>query len=265
MRCNEARKFLAAFVDDQLDVRTNVEVLEHVEMCQGCGARLERLERLGDAVASYITSVRAGKGLRRRLSLALSADRPVSGRLHGSLQRLAHSRWFTVAVAAASILLVFGLVLRFLVAPPAPYNTKTIMAHTHALQDKISTMYSTTDAQRARRLALFTMDPMPEVPLLDRDEFKLISAGPEEIELKNVGHFVFFYRATSVSMFVFEGLALDEIKGNYLLSALGPAKAETRGDYNLLAWRQGYFTYVLVSSLPTSQLVEMVGYGRSQQ
>lgn len=263
MRCAEARKFLAAFVDNELDVRTNVEVLEHAEMCPQCAARIERLQALNTAVRSYVDSVRAPVELRLRTAEALDSvrDEPFE-RLHAVMNRLAHNGFFRIALAAASILVVFTVVYHYLVVPPAVYNSRAVLFHTAVMQDKLTSFFSTDDPERARKLALFRMGSRPEVPLLGREEFQLVGAGPEEIAFKNVGHFAFLYKATTVSMFVFEGLELEQVSGDSVVTHLGPTRVEGRGDFALVAWQKGGFTYILVAQLSPEQIISMVGPGQ---
>lgn len=259
MKCTEARKFLSAFVDNELDVRSNLELLDHVQICQDCSRRVDDLKRLKDAVESYMSSVGAPREVKDRVLESLHRGTRVAGRLDHRLGRLAHTGWFRVSVAAASILLVFGLVYGLLVTPPAALNRQAAMAHIAAVQLKGTTIVYTEDLLRAKRLAFFRMNPKPDVPLLDSNEFELVGAGPAQIELSNVGHFLFRYHAMTISMFVFEDLSLDDVAGRAVDTRLGPARLDQRGDLCLVAWKRSGFTYILVAHLTADELIGMVG------
>lgn len=264
MNCREARKFLSAFVDDELDVRTNVELLEHIEMCSACAHRLERLRNLCAVVEAHIASVDAPETLKGRVRDSLAALEGARSHAPGLLGRLAQSGWFRVSAAAASILLVFGLVYVFLVVPPAAVNSQALLAHAAVMHDNVPAFVFTNDLDRARRLALFKMESMPETPLLKQGRFELVGAGPAEIELTDVGHFVLRYRGHAVSMFVFEGLDIDKVEGRRIETRLGETKVQTRGDLSLVAWRRDGFTYILVGRMQSSALVEMAESGRQE-
>ena len=45
MNCTDVRKYFYAFLDSELDVERNIEVLAHVNMCHACGLKIEK-ERL---------------------------------------------------------------------------------------------------------------------------------------------------------------------------------------------------------------------------
>jgi anti-sigma factor RsiW len=258
MNCPEARKFISAFVDDELDVRTNVEVLEHLEMCSECAERVESLQALNGVVASYVGSVEAPARLRRRTARLIEGGQLSHRRFAAAFRKTFHGGAFNIAVAAASILLVFGAIYGYLVISPSAYNNKTVMAHLAMLQDRNPVFFGTDDAERAEKLALFKMDSKPDVPLIDRDEVRLLGAAPEEIELRNVGHFAFEHGSVTVSMFVFEGAALDDVRGRLENTRLGRTKIESRGGFDLVAWQHMGFTYIVVAKMPAEDLIDMV-------
>ena len=258
MNCRDVRKYLAAFIDDELDVRANVEILEHAEMCPKCVRRIEALDRQNDLVRGYISGVKAPRGLEERIIADLRGGW-VEAEPSVAPDTLFRKRWFHMAAAAASILVVFGVVYAVLLAPRAQFNHHAISAHVSVMHDDMTVFCFTSDPVRARRMALLGMGEEPTVPLFDGVGFELVGAGPAEIEHKNVGHFVFRYKAAPVSLFVFEGLGLDEIDGSDIVTRMGAAKSERRGNWSLLGWQKGGFTYIMVGELGISELVDTIG------
>ncbi len=59
MNCNDARKYFYAFLDDELDVEKNIEVLAHVDMCCECGQRMEKERLLQNRVRETVCEVKA--------------------------------------------------------------------------------------------------------------------------------------------------------------------------------------------------------------
>jgi anti-sigma factor RsiW len=252
------RKYLSAFQDNELDVRTNIQTLEHLEMCEGCSARLEEHRLLQDLVASHISSIETPAGLREIIldKLSTAGTRGVS--IIARWREFAAAGWFRAAVAAASIIVVFGLVYGVLLAPPAPLNRAAASAHVAWLSDQVPSFFVTTDAERARKLATFMFRQEPSMSVLDNPQFELVGSGPAEIEGRKVGHFVFRYKAATVSMFIFEGLDISEVAGVERESGATTFKVDSRGGMNLVAWTGGNFTRMVVSSLPASDLMRMM-------
>ena len=259
MNCNQTRKYLSAFLDSELDVRTNIEVLEHVEICHDCACRLEAQRGLRDAVSSYVGSVQAPAAFRTRVTGAL--DRAAAGRpgVRVLVAEFASKGWVRAFAAAASIAVVFALVYQVLLVPPAGVNAAAIHEHVAILSDRVPTFMYTGDAERAKKVATFKMSEKPSLPLVDGESFSLVGAGPVEIQLRNVGHFVFRYKAETVSMFVFEGLGMDGVAGKSVKTGLGEARVDDGVDVRLVAWQGGHFTYVLVSRLSADVLLNEVG------
>ena len=59
MNCNDVRKYFYAFLDDELDVEKNIEVLAHLDMCCECGQRMEKERLLQKRVRETVCEVKA--------------------------------------------------------------------------------------------------------------------------------------------------------------------------------------------------------------
>ncbi len=59
MNCNDVRKYFYAFLDDELDVEKNIEVLAHLDMCCECGRRMEKERLLQKRVRETVCEVKA--------------------------------------------------------------------------------------------------------------------------------------------------------------------------------------------------------------
>ena len=65
MNCNDVRKYFYAFLDDELDVEKNIEVLGHLDMCYGCGQRMEKERLLQTRIKETVCEVKAPAYLKR--------------------------------------------------------------------------------------------------------------------------------------------------------------------------------------------------------
>ena len=59
MNCNDVRKYFYAFLDDELDVEKNIEVLAHLDMCCECGRRMEKERLLQKRIRETVCEVKA--------------------------------------------------------------------------------------------------------------------------------------------------------------------------------------------------------------
>jgi len=68
------RKFAGAFADGELDVRQNLEALEHINMCPACAGRVEETTRLRSAVQRQFSNESAPSRMHREVRGVLQRE-----------------------------------------------------------------------------------------------------------------------------------------------------------------------------------------------
>lgn len=106
MRCEEARQYLYPFIDGQIDVERNVQVLAHLNVCPACGAMFESEKRLTELVREKGAPDKAPAALRERCLRALSRED--------------RRRWTWRWAIAAAILVGIALPVLYLTRPSGP-------------------------------------------------------------------------------------------------------------------------------------------------
>jgi len=100
MNCRTVRSLLMTYLDSELDVRSSLEVGEHLERCDACRARFEAEARLERLVARHLGVEAMPEDVWRRLCDGAGAPAPRARR--GVLA------WASLAVAAAAAALVIA-------------------------------------------------------------------------------------------------------------------------------------------------------------
>lgn len=95
--CKRIRPYLDSYLNDELLIETNHEVLKHLETCEACSRSLKDRARLKDQLKRAVTQEYAPVALRERISANVRSGR-----------RFKLSN-FTLALAAAAALLVIAL------------------------------------------------------------------------------------------------------------------------------------------------------------
>ena len=67
MNCNDIRKYFYAFIDNELDVEKNIEILAHLDMCYECSQRIERERLLHNRVKETVCMVTAPPSLKHNI------------------------------------------------------------------------------------------------------------------------------------------------------------------------------------------------------
>ena len=74
MDCKEIKRYLYAFLDDELDVKTNLEIQGHLSGCQDCQSRFEFEKKMKSLVEEHEIGEAAPIYMRTRLSAALDEE-----------------------------------------------------------------------------------------------------------------------------------------------------------------------------------------------
>jgi hypothetical protein len=132
MKCIETRRDMFAFLDGEVSVERNLEVLQHVNLCPPCGRRFEAEKRFEEGLGRTLAAEALPPGLRARLGAALereSADAPAAPRPARRGFRFPGGRWGFLA-AAASLLVAAVLAADRLCL--GPFRCPLLVAATEA-------------------------------------------------------------------------------------------------------------------------------------
>lgn len=66
MNCTDVRKYFYAFLDNELDVERNIEVLSHINMCHACGVKIERERLLQERVKETVCKIKVPAYLEKK-------------------------------------------------------------------------------------------------------------------------------------------------------------------------------------------------------
>ncbi|MCZ7622832.1 MAG: zf-HC2 domain-containing protein [Candidatus Kuenenia sp.] len=67
MNCTDVRKYFYAFLDNELDVERNIEVLSHINMCHACGVKIERERLLQERVKETVCKIKVPAYLEQKI------------------------------------------------------------------------------------------------------------------------------------------------------------------------------------------------------
>ncbi len=104
MKCIDILRDMYAFLDGEVPVQRNLEVLQHIHNCPPCAHRFEAEKRVEAGVRDALRE-EAPSGLRARLGAALEAEGLEAAAAPAPRGRLLGGRWRFLAAAAAALLL----------------------------------------------------------------------------------------------------------------------------------------------------------------
>jgi anti-sigma factor RsiW len=222
MTCSEARKMLDAWFDRELDVRTSLEVEEHVQSCERCRTHVNNLTTLRTALRDPSLRRPLPRGLERRIA----PKRRVL--------------WATGAGAALAAALAVVLVVAVRPQQPLDVAADVLAAHSRSLITDHVTDVSSTDQHTVKPWFQGKIDySFPVSDFADKG-FALSGGRLDYLRDRPVAALVYHHAKHIVNMFIWPGTGKKEVITRRGLSAIG--------------WTQEGLRYWIVSDIPQGDL-----------
>jgi anti-sigma factor RsiW len=265
MNCNDVRKYFYAFLDDELDVEKNIEVLAHVDMCCECGRRIEKERLLQNRVRDAVCEVKAPDYLVEAV-LREAEERPnffvllVKSLLSG--RRLVP----VAGIAAAMIMIVY----LFVIPGNAKKDDAIFLAeskyHNYMMQQLDLDIRSQDPAIVEEYLRGQTNSKvvLPEIG----DDAKLVGAALSEINGAKVSQVFYLRGETPVSfMIICEPDSGSGDSQNIDFSGMKQIFVDEKvvyydegycGHCKIMGWEDAGSQYVVVSMLNSDEILKML-------
>ena len=104
MNCTDVRKYFYAFLDSELDVEKNIEILSHLNMCHACGLKIEKERFLQKRVKETVLKVKVPAYLEKKI--LRSAERRPNFFSQFKKNFLLRSRFALVSGIATAIIII---------------------------------------------------------------------------------------------------------------------------------------------------------------
>ncbi len=257
MTCDSDKLLLHAYSDGELDLVRSLELEEHLKICSGCSAEIERLRTLQEAFRAPGMYQRAPQSLRARI-LAAAEYGPTSADSRGSgdraiLRSARRGRPIAWLAAAAAIAIMVLVGLRFL---PGIQNQvqddlvaqEVVASHIRSLQPGHLYDVESTDQHTVKPWFDGKLDFAPPVRDLAAEGFPLVGGRLDYIGHRTVAALVYQRRKHVINVFVWPEGSSD------VATATGPVRQETQEGYNLIEWSQDGMHLVAVSDVSADDL-----------
>jgi hypothetical protein len=265
MNCNDVRKYFYAFLDDELDVEKNIEVLAHVDMCVVCGQKIEKERLLHKRVRETVSMVKAPDYLVENI-LREAEERPnffmlfvkslVSGR-----------RLVPVAgIAAAIIMIVYFFAMSGNLKKEDILYVAESKYHNYMMQQLDLDIRSQDPEIVVEYLRGQTNSKvvLPEIG----DDAKLVGAALSEIDGIKVSQVFYMRDGTPVSLMIIcnpdsgsgdskniDFLGMKEILIDEKVVYYGDGYC---GHCRIMGWKESGSQYVVVSRLDSDEILRML-------
>lgn len=212
MNCDQARQLLPAYLDDELDLATALQVEAHLPDCSKCRDELEAARTVGRAVAQAAPYYPAPSALRARLQEAIRADSrdvepaPKARELTSWWRRsMALSSLAAVLVLACATALIF-----WQQRAPNPEVAELVDAHVRSLEASHLLDVESTDQHTVKPWFARRLDFSPPVIDLAAGGFPLVGGRLDYLEQKQVAALIYRHGKHVINVFIRPGEASTE-------------------------------------------------------
>ncbi|HWD39658.1 MAG TPA: zf-HC2 domain-containing protein [Fimbriimonas sp.] len=232
MTCQQARPWIGAWIDGELDLMQSAELRKHLAECQSCSEELEALRALRESIRKVSPS-KVSEELRDRVARSIPPA-AMKRRISALPLGFAFVGGVVVAVVGTALWNSRASTHSALVAELMQSHVRSLMPN-HLL-DVVSTDQHTVKPWFDGKTSI---SPTPFQ--LRTEGFPLLGGRLDLIEGQRVPVFVYGRRKHLINLFVFP--------------ASGATMwLEDRQGYHLLSWNEGELEYVAVSDVDSSDL-----------
>lgn len=207
MTCAEARQLLHAYLDDELDLPTVLQIESHLSQCPQCQRQLEAVRAVGRAVAQPAAYYPASTEFRDRIAQSLRAESRTAPA--PNVFRPPAAWWkspATLSGLAAAVLLAIGLAVMLLTpgSGRGPVD-ELVAAHLRSLQAEHLLDVASTDQHTVKPWFSGKTDFSPPVFDLVGEGFPLVGGRLDYLDQRKVAALVFRRNKHVINVFIWPG------------------------------------------------------------
>ena len=245
MTCEDARGLIHGYADGELDLRTSLELEQHLNECASCAREYQSVVALRSALKENLPYHEASAALRERVRIATRAAIRAETGSRPRL-KLASSTW-AWPVAAAAVLLV-AIVLGGVIPRPSSsrdgLGREVVASHVRSLMANHLTDVFSSNQHTVKPWFDGKLDFSPIVLDLSAQEFPLVGGRLDYIDGHPVAALVYRYRLHVINLFTWPTTRAAQTQTHI----------ETQAGYNSIHWTESGMEYWAVSDVAPPQL-----------
>ncbi len=249
MTCEDAHRLIHPFTDGELDLRTSLEVEQHLEECASCAREHQSIVVLRSALKQNAPYYEASAALRKRVRSSLRAA--IRAETGSQWPRLfTASAWGWPVAAAVSALLV-AIVVRGVIPVPSNGDTlgrEVVASHVRSLMANHLTDVLSSNQHTVKPWFAGKLDFSPVVLDLSAQGFPLAGGRLDYIGGHPAAALVYRYRLHIINLFTWPVGHAPNI----------PPRLATQEGYNSVHWTALGMEYWAVSDVAPAQLEKFV-------
>ena len=252
MNCHEVHNLIDGYIDDELDLVSNLEIEQHLQTCPACEHLYHNRQALQTLIHASPLSHKAPEHLQKRIRTSLrqaSQPRP----------RLRKTAFALLSVAAILLvsLITTWIIIKNVSAPSVDESlTQSVLAsHIRSLMVNHLVDVRSTDQHTVKPWFDGKLDYAPVVVDLAQQGYPLIGGRLDYLDNRPVAALVYQHETHVINLFTWPAASA---------TADSPVTTVTRQGYHMMTWTQAGMVYWAVSDIEESKLQTFVQLLRQQ-
>ncbi|MGH2495126.1 MAG: anti-sigma factor family protein [Ktedonobacteraceae bacterium] len=246
MNCHEVHNLIDGYIDDELDLVSNLDIEQHLQTCPKCEHLYRNRQALQTLIHTSPLSHKAPEHLQKRIQSSLrQADQP-----RRSVRRTA----FALLTVAAVLLIAFittWSIIRNVSAPSVdePMVQSVLASHIRSLMVNHLVDVRSTDQHTVKPWFDGKLDYAPVVIDLAQQGYPLVGGRLDYLDNRPVAALVYQHETHVINLFTWPAASP---------TANSPVTTVTRQGYHMITWTQAGMVYWAVSDIEEDKLQTFV-------
>jgi anti-sigma factor RsiW len=213
MTCDEARQLLHAYIDDELDLATALQIEAHLPGCPKCQKELEAARAAGRAAAQPGVYYAAPAELRDRLRRAIRTE---IGETETTPETRSLTGWWRRPMAfsglAAALLLIVSSLFLFLPGQASRGQIDDLVgSHVRSLEENHLMDVASTDQHTVKPWFEGKLEFSPPVIDLSAEGYPLVGGRLDYLDQKKVAALIYHRNKHVINLFIWPGDTTPEV------------------------------------------------------
>jgi anti-sigma factor RsiW len=253
MTCNEAHLLLHAYIDDELDIATALQIETHLPGCPNCQKELEAARAAGRAISQPTVYYAAPSELRDRLERAIRSEiRENETPQHPGFLTAWWKRPMAFSGLAAAMLLVICSIVLFLPTHASRGQIDDLVgSHVRSLEENHLMDVASTDQHTVKPWFAGKLEFSPPVIDLSAEGFPLVGGRLDYLDQKKVAALIYRRNKHVINLFIWPGDTTPE--------------NDAKQGFNLIRFECKGMTCWAVSDLNAGELQQFADLFKAQK
>jgi anti-sigma factor RsiW len=253
MNCDQARQLLHAYLDDELDLATALQVEAHLPDCAKCRQELAAAQAIRTAAAQPAVYYAAPSALRDRLAQAIRTE---AAKSDAPLKLMNSASWWKRPMAfsalAAAMLLIVGSSFLFMQHSASNAQIAELVgSHVRSLEADHLLDVQSTDQHTVKPWFAGKIDFSPPVVDLSAEGFPLIGGRLDYLGQTKVAALIYRRNKHVINLFIWPGE--------------GASETDFKQGFNLIRFECKGMTCWAVSDVNAAELQQFVDLFKAQK